>query len=157
MTPAFALRMSPLRQRLLAVGVLLIGLIVVLGVLVAPVLLLHRHYDLAIADLSDKLTRYRRVAAQAPELRVALESMKAKDGRRFYLRNTAANLAGAELQESVKARDREQRRTHHDEPEHDDARGRPLSPDRRERAVLRHDARAARRYSRRSRRRSPIS
>jgi general secretion pathway protein M len=103
MTPAFALRMSPLRQRLLALGVLLLALIVVLGVLVAPVLLLHRHYDLAIADLSDKLTRYRRVAAQAPELRTALESMKAKDGRRFYLRNTAANLAGAELQESVKA------------------------------------------------------
>jgi hypothetical protein len=103
MTPAFAARMSPLRQRLLALGVLLIILFVALAVLVAPVLLLHRHYDLSIADLSDKLTRYRRVAAQAPELRSALEAMKAKDGRRFYLRNTAANLAGAELQEAVKA------------------------------------------------------
>jgi general secretion pathway protein M len=103
MTPAFAQRMSPLRQRLLALGLLLIALVVIVGVLVAPVLLLHWHYDRAIADLSDKLTRYRRVAAQAPELRAALEAMKAKDGRRFYLRNTAANLAGAELQESVKA------------------------------------------------------
>lgn len=103
MTPAFALRLSPLRQRALALGVLLVLLVVVLGVLVAPVLLLHRHYDLAIADLSDKLTRYRRVAAQAPELRTALDAMKAKEGRRFYLRNTAANLAGAELQEAVKA------------------------------------------------------
>lgn len=103
MTPAFALQMSPLRQRALALGVLLILLGVLLGVIVAPVLVLHRHYDAAIADLSDKLTRYRRVAAQAPELRSALEAMKAKDGRRFYLRNTAVNLAGAELQESVKA------------------------------------------------------
>ena len=103
MTPAFAMRMSPLRQRLLALGVLLIALAAILGVLVAPVLLLHWHYDRAIADLSDKLARYRRVAAQAPELRAALEAMKAKDGRRFYLRNTAANLAGAELQEAVKA------------------------------------------------------
>jgi hypothetical protein len=103
MTPAFAMRMSPLRQRMLALGVLVIALAVVLGALVAPVLLLHRHYDVAIADFSDKLARYRRVAAQAPELRAALEAMKAKDGRRFYLRNTAANLAGAELQEVVKA------------------------------------------------------
>ena len=28
--------------------------------------------------------------------------MKARDGRRFYLKNTAANLAGAELQELVR-------------------------------------------------------
>jgi len=103
MTPAFAQRMSPARQRLLALGILLIVLIAVVAVLVAPVLLAHRHYDQAIADLSDKLTRYRRVAAQAPELRAALEAVKARDGRRFYLRNTAANLAAAELQEMVKA------------------------------------------------------
>ena len=103
MTPAFAQRMSPARQRLLALGILLIMLIAVVAVLVAPVLLAHRHYDQAIADLSDKLTRYRRVAAQAPELRAGLEAVKARDGRRFYLRNTAANLAAAELQEMVKA------------------------------------------------------
>jgi general secretion pathway protein M len=103
MTPAFAARLSPGRQRLFALGILLLALVVVVTVLVAPVLLLHRHYDAAIADLNDKLTRYRRVAAQAPELRAALEVVKAKDGRRFYLRNTAANLAGAELQEMVKA------------------------------------------------------
>ena len=71
--------------------------------LVFPVILLHRHYDAAIDDLSDKLVRYRRVAAQAPELRAALDTVKAKDARRFYLRNTAPNLAAAELQEMVKA------------------------------------------------------
>jgi hypothetical protein len=103
MTPPFAARLTAGQQRLLAVGLLVAALVVVTGVLVAPVLLLHRHYDAAIADLSDKLTRYRRVAAQAPELRAGLEAIKARDGRRFYLRNTAANLAGAELQEMVKA------------------------------------------------------
>jgi hypothetical protein len=103
MTPAFAARLSPARQRMLALGILLVLLIVGVTLLVAPVLLTHRHYDEAIADLTDKLTRYRRVAAQAPELRAALEAVKTRDGRRFYLRNTAANLAGAELQEMVKA------------------------------------------------------
>jgi len=103
MTPAFAERMSPGRQRLLALGILLIGLAALVGALVVPVLLLHHHYDRAIEDLGDKLTRYRRVAAQAPELRTALDAVRTRDGRKFYLRNTATNLAAAELQELVKA------------------------------------------------------
>ena len=54
-------------------------------------------------DLNDRIERYRRIAAQAPEYRKALEAMRAKDGRRFFLKNTAPNLAGAELQEQVRA------------------------------------------------------
>ena len=71
-------------------------------VLLGPVVYLHRRYDIAIADTSDRLERYRRVAAQAPELRQALEVMKEKDGRRFYLKNTAPNLASAELADLVR-------------------------------------------------------
>ena len=37
------------------------------------------------------------------ELRRALDTMKERDSRRFFLRNTAPNLAGAEMQELVKA------------------------------------------------------
>ena len=74
-----------------------------LAVLLGPILLLHRHYDVAIADLTDRLERYRRVAAQAPDLRAALDVMKQKDGRRFFLKNTAPNLAGAELSDFVRA------------------------------------------------------
>jgi hypothetical protein len=65
-------------------------------------MLLHKHYDDAIGSLTDLLDRYRRVAAQAPEYRNALEAMREKDGRRFFLKNTAPNLAGAELQEIVR-------------------------------------------------------
>jgi general secretion pathway protein M len=65
--------------------------------------LLHKYYDGAIASLTDLLERYRRVAAQAPEYRIALDAMREKDGRRFFLKNTAPNLAGAELQEMVRA------------------------------------------------------
>jgi general secretion pathway protein M len=71
--------------------------------LLGPIVLLHRHYDAAIADTSDRLQRYRRVAGQAPALRAALDAMQLRDGRRFFLRNSATNLAGAELQELVKA------------------------------------------------------
>jgi len=102
-TPAPIARMSPAGQRNLAIALLVFAVIAVLVVLLGPVVYLHRRYDAAISDLSDRLERYRRVAAQAPELRQALEVMKEKDGRRFYLKNTAPNLANAELSDLVRA------------------------------------------------------
>ena len=103
MTPQLIKHLSPARQRALAVGLLVAAVAVVLAAILGPVILLHRHYDSAIADVSDRLHRYQRIAAQAPELRVALNAMQQRDARRFFLRNTASNLAGAELQELVKA------------------------------------------------------
>jgi len=102
-TPAFAARMTPVQQRAAALALLVGVVVAALAVLLLPVLLLHRHYDDAIANTTDRAERMRRVAAQAPELRRALDAMKARDGRRFFLKNTAPNLAGAELQEMVKA------------------------------------------------------
>jgi hypothetical protein len=91
------------RQRALAMAALVVAVALGIAVLLAPVVFLHRHYDDAIASLSDLLDRYRRVAAQAPEYRKALDAIRERDARRFFLRNTAPNLAGAELQELVRA------------------------------------------------------
>lgn len=102
MTPDFAARLSARQQRTAALGLLAGAVLLALAVLLGPVLLLHRHYDAAIDNLTDRLERYRRVAAQAPELRRALEVIKEKDGRRFYLKNTAPNLAAAELSDLVR-------------------------------------------------------
>ena len=96
-------KLDPKRQRALALVLLLFAVTLGLALLLGPVLLLHRHYDTAIASLGDLLERYRRVAAQAPEYRRALEAVRGKDGRRFFLKNSAPNLAGAELQELVRA------------------------------------------------------
>ena len=103
MTPSLFARLSPSRQRALAVVLLAAAIVALMAVVLGPVALLHRHYDRAITDTSDLLVRYQRIAAQAPELRKALDAMQQRDGRRFFLRNTATNLAGAELQELVKA------------------------------------------------------
>ena len=102
-TPAFVARMSAGQQRATALAILVVLVVAALAVLLLPVLMLHRHYDEAIADTTNRIERMRRVAAQAPELRRALDEMKTRDGRRFFLKNTAPNLAGAELQELVKA------------------------------------------------------
>jgi len=103
MTPPLFARLTPPQQRALAVALFIAAILALLAIVLGPVVLLHRHYDRAIADTSDLVMRYQRIAAQAPELRKALDAMQQRDGRRFFLRNTAANLAGAELQELVKA------------------------------------------------------
>ena len=90
------------RQRALAVALLVVAVALALSVLLVPLLLLHKHYDDTIAELSDRIERYRRIAAQAPEYRKALDAMRERDGRRFFLKNSAPNLAGAELQELVR-------------------------------------------------------
>ena len=72
MTPASIARLSPSAQRNLAIALFALAVVVVLVVLLGPIVYLHRRYDVAIEDLSDRLKRYRRVAAQAPELRQAL-------------------------------------------------------------------------------------
>jgi general secretion pathway protein M len=98
-----SMRLSPPQSRLLAIVLLFAAVLAGLALLIAPWLMLHRHYDDAIDSMTDRLERYRRVAAQGPEYRKALDALRAKDGRRFFLKNTAANLAGAELQDMVKA------------------------------------------------------
>ena len=103
MTPPALKGLTAAQQRALAAGLLFGGIAALLLIVLVPIVLLHRHYDAAIADTSDKLQRYQRIAAQAPAFRTALDAMQQRDGRRFFLRNTASNLAGAELQEVVKA------------------------------------------------------
>ena len=93
----------PARQsRALAVGLLALAVLLTLALLLVPFVLLHRHYDAAVEALQERLDVYRRVAAQAPELRKALDALRTRDGHRFFLRNTAPNLAGAELQDVVR-------------------------------------------------------
>jgi len=102
MTTLSLARLTPVQSRALAAALLAIAVALALGVLLLPIVLLHAHYDDAIESLTKQLELYRRVAAQAPEYRSALEGMREKDGRRFFLKNTAPNLAGAELQEMVR-------------------------------------------------------
>ena len=96
-------RLPSSQQRALALALLVAAVAVVLAAVIVPVVLVHRHYDEAIADLTDKLHRYQRVAAQGPEYRTALDALRQRDAKRFLLKNTAPNLAGAELQETVRA------------------------------------------------------
>jgi len=95
--------LPPKQSRALALALLALAMLLGVTLLLAPFLLLHRHYDSAIEALQDRIDVYRRTAAQTPELKKALDALRAKDGRRFFLHNTAPNLASAELQDLVRA------------------------------------------------------
>jgi hypothetical protein len=97
-----ALRLQPQHSRALAI--LLLALAVLLGValIVLPFVLLHRHYDAAIESLQERGAVYQRTAARAPEYRKAIDALRGANGRRFFLTNTAPNLAAAELQDLVR-------------------------------------------------------
>src|SRR6202023_4252497 len=97
-----SMRPHPPQSRVLALVLLVVAVALGLALLIAPWLAFHRHYDVAIDSMTDRLERYRRVAAQGPEYRKALDAVRAREGRRFFLKNTAPNLAGAELQDMVK-------------------------------------------------------
>jgi len=97
------LPLPPRQSRAVAVALLALAVLVGAALLLAPFLLLHRHYDAAIESLQERIAVYRRTAAQTPELKRALDMLRSKDGRRFFLQNTAPNLASAELQDLVRA------------------------------------------------------
>ncbi|HEX7272839.1 MAG TPA: type II secretion system protein GspM [Casimicrobiaceae bacterium] len=96
------LPLPPRQSRALAVALLALAVLLGAALLLVPFLLLHRHYDAAIESLQDRIAVYRRTAAQTPELKRALDMLRSKDGRRFFLQNTAPNLASAELQDLVR-------------------------------------------------------
>lgn len=94
--------LTPKQSRFLAIALLasILGLVVL--AIATPVLLLHRHYDVALEDLGDRLTRYGRVVAMRPEIESQLKIAQAKRASRFYLKNSGPSLAAAEIQDIAK-------------------------------------------------------
>ncbi len=82
----------------LVVGVAL----ALLAVIVVPFYLLNRHYDVALADLGDKLDRYRRVAGSRTAAAQQLETIRAIEPRKGFLRSGAPALSAAEAQEALR-------------------------------------------------------
>jgi general secretion pathway protein M len=95
--------LPPRQSRRLAVGLLLGAIVAIVAVVAIPLWLLHRHYDVALAENADKLERYRRLAGTRPQVAKQLEAMRAKDTPRFFLRSGAASLSAAQAQEVLRA------------------------------------------------------
>jgi general secretion pathway protein M len=95
--------MNPKQSRHLALGLLIAAIVVIVAAVATPIWLLHRQYDVALADNAGKYDRYRRIAATRPEVAKQLEAMRAKDTRKFFLRSGAPALSAAEAQEAIRS------------------------------------------------------
>ena len=94
--------MNAAQSRRLAVLLLFVALAAVVAVIAIPTYLAHRHYDNAIAEFSDRLARYQRIASTRPMVAKQLEAMRAKDTRRFFLRSGTTAISAAEAQEALR-------------------------------------------------------
>jgi general secretion pathway protein M len=85
-----------------AAGLLVGVALALVALIVVPFYLLNRHYDAALADLGDKLDRYRRVAGSRTAATQQLEAMRALEPRKGFLRSGAPALSAAEAQEALR-------------------------------------------------------
>ena len=94
--------MNATQSRRLAILLAVVALAALVAIVAVPVWIAHRWYDKNLADMSDKIERYKRIAAMRPEVTKQLEALRNKDTRRLFLRSGAAALSGAEAQEAVR-------------------------------------------------------
>lgn len=94
---------SPIQRRITALLLLLIALALVSAAIAFPVYKLHEHYDGALETLRFRFDKLRAVAAQRSEIQKVLTAVKSENPARFFLKNSATNLAGSELQDLVRA------------------------------------------------------
>ena len=94
--------MNPTQSRRLAILLAFGALAAIIAAIGIPVWLGHRYYDKHLAETTDKLERYKRIAALRPEVATQLDALRNKDTRRFFLRSGAAALSGAEAQEAIR-------------------------------------------------------
>lgn len=94
--------MNSEHSRRLAAGLLVVVALGTLAVIVLPFYLLNRHYDSALADLGDKLDRYRRVAGSRAAAMQQVEALRALEPRKGFLRGGAPALSAAEASEALR-------------------------------------------------------
>ena len=95
--------LNPAQSRRLALALLLVGSVLVVVIVGLPFWLLYRHYDRALSENTNLAERYGRIAGTRADLTRQLESMRANDSRRLYLRSGGPALSAAEAQEALRA------------------------------------------------------
>ena len=92
------LRLSPMQSRALALSLLLLVISAAVAAVALPTWLLHKRYDGYLEDYTDRLKRYRRVAALRPAIEEGMKAVEARAGRQNYLKGTSPASSAAELQ-----------------------------------------------------------
>lgn len=90
------------RGRLLAAGLLLLVIGATVAAVAVPAYVLYHRYDEAQIVTLERIDRYRRVSSQRADHQRALDTLKARESARFFLKSSAPNLGGSELTDLVR-------------------------------------------------------
>lgn len=93
---------NPRDRRILAVALLLLAIAMAAAAIAAPLVLLNRHYDQNLARMTRQWKSQSAFNAMRPQVTRALEALKTKDVRKYFLKGTTSALASAELQDQVR-------------------------------------------------------
>ena len=91
-----------IRGRALAVTLVLLVIIAVVAAVAVPAYVLYSRYDDARSATETRIERYQRIASSKSEHQRALDVIKSRESSRFFLKNSAPNLGGAELTDLVR-------------------------------------------------------
>jgi general secretion pathway protein M len=96
-------QLSKDRQRLLALSLLLLGLVLVLATILVPLINVVATYNESIEDLQFELLRYKRIAAGKGQVLQYLDRLKREQGDQNHFSDRATPaLASADLQQLIK-------------------------------------------------------
>ena len=93
---------SGIRGRALAVLLVLLVVSAVVAAVAVPAYVLYQRYDEARSAAEGRIDRYQRISSVKGEHQRALDVLKARESGRFFLKNSAPNLGGAELTDLVR-------------------------------------------------------
>ena len=94
---------SPQARRMLALAILVTVIVLPIMAIAALAWTGHRHYDDATFKMTRQLKSQSSANAARPQLLETVELLKGKDIKKYFLKGGTPALAGAELQEVVKA------------------------------------------------------
>ena len=99
------LKLTPGQSRVAALLLLLLALAAAYVLVVAPIAAEYRDYDETIAQLRDRLQRYRSLAGTGATTQRELDQLRRRQpSTAYYLKSDKSALASAELQQHIKDR-----------------------------------------------------
>jgi len=94
---------TPAANRAAALGLLVAAVMAVVAMLALPAWWLFDRYDSAALQMAGQLRSYTSLNQLRPNLMKAVETLKAGDTKKFFVKGATAALAGADLQDVAKA------------------------------------------------------
>lgn len=93
--------MNPQQSRRLALVLLVVAIVAVAGPIAFIVWSVNNYYDRELRAKRERIERYQRIASTRSEVSKQLDTMRAKDPRKFFLRSGATALSAAEAAAAV--------------------------------------------------------